>query len=89
MDQAYIIYLHQYKSIGTHWTAFDVNGDITTSFDSFEVECIPKEIKKIIDNKNITINIYRIQASDSIMCGYIYTEFIDFMLKGKSFFRLY
>ena len=43
---------------------------------------IPKEMKKIIRNKNIT-NIYRIQAYDSIMCGYFCIGFIDFMLKGK------
>ena len=36
-------------------------------------------------NKNIT-NIYRIQAYNSIMCGYFCIGFIDFMLmlKGKS-----
>ena len=27
-------------------------------------------------------NIYRIQANESIMCGYFYAGFIDFMLKG-------
>ena len=44
---------------------------------------IPREIKKFIGSKNIT-NIYRIQADDSIMCGYFCIGFIDFMLKGKS-----
>ena len=29
-------------------------------------------------------NIYRIQAYDSIACGYFCIRFIDFMLKGKS-----
>ena len=29
-------------------------------------------------------NIYRIQAYDSIMCGYFCIEYIDFILKGKS-----
>ena len=53
-------------------------------FDNFGVEDISKEIKKFIRNKNITTNIYRIQAYDSIMCGYFCTGFIDFMLKGKS-----
>ena len=51
-------------------------------FDSFEVEHIPKEIKKFINNKNIT-NIFRIQAYESIMCGYFCIGFIDFMLVGK------
>ena len=31
----------------------------------------------------IITNIYRIQAYDSIMCGYFCIGFIDFMLKGK------
>ena len=53
-------------------------------FDSFGVEHIPKEIRKFIGNKNIVTNIYRIQAYDSIMCGYICIGFIDFLLKGKS-----
>ena len=34
--------------------------------------------------KNILTNIYRIQAYDSIMCGYFYTGFINFLLIGKS-----
>ena len=52
----------------------------------FWVEHIPKEIKKIIGKKNIITNIHRIQAYDSIMCGYFCIGFIDFMLKGKSLF---
>ena len=34
-------------------------------------------------NKNIIVNIFRIQAYDSIMCGYFCIGFIDFMLAGK------
>ena len=37
-----------------------------------------------IPNKNITTNIFRIQAYESIMCGYFFIGFIDFMLKGKT-----
>ena len=48
------------------------------------LEDIPIEIKKLIGNKNI-INIYRIQAYDSLMGGYFCIGLIDFMLKGKSF----
>ena len=51
---------------------------------SFGVEHIPKEIKTFIKNKNIKTNIFRIQAYDSIMCGYFCIGFIDFMLKGKT-----
>ena len=53
-------------------------------FNSFGAEHIPKEIKAIIKNKNITTNIFRIQAYDSIMCGYFCIGFIDFMLAGKT-----
>ena len=55
-----------------------------TYFDSFGVEHIPKEIKKFIGSKNIIANIFRIQAYDSILCGYFCIGFISFMFKGKS-----
>ena len=40
--------------------------------------------KTFIGSKNIITNIYRIQAHNSIMCGYFGIGFIDFMLKGIS-----
>ena len=43
--------------------------------------------KTFIRSKNIITNIYRIQAYNSIMCGYFgigFIDFIDFMLKGMS-----
>ena len=61
-------------------------------FDSFGIEHIPKEINKFIrskelgsavGNNEIKSNILRIQAYDSIMCGYFCIEFINYMLKGK------
>ena len=60
-----------------------MNGDNVTHFDSFEVEHIPKGIKKSISNKNIKANIYRIQANNSIMCEHFCIGFIDFVLKDK------
>ena len=47
------------------------------------VEYVPKKIKEIIGNKNIIANIFRVQANNSIMCGYFCVGFIDFMLAGK------
>ena len=83
-DGAYIINLDGYSDIGTHWVALWVNSDNNvTYFDSFGVEHIPKEVKAFIINKNIKTNIFRIQAYDSIMCGYFCIGFIDFMLAGK------
>ena len=83
-DEAYIINLDEYSDIGTHWVALYVNNNNITYFDSFGVEHIPKEIKTFINNKNITTNIFRIQAYDSIMCRYFCIGFIDFMLTGKT-----
>ena len=61
-----------------------VDDNNVTYFDSFGVEDIPKENKKLKGNKNIITNIYRIQAYDSIMWGYFCIGFIDFMLNGNS-----
>ena len=82
-DGAYVINLDEYSDIGTHWVALWVNNNNVTYFDSFGVEHIPKEIIKFIENRNIKTNIFRIQAYDSIMCGYFCIRFIDFMLAGK------
>ena len=51
-------------------------------FDSFGVEHIPKEIKRFAGHKSI--NIFRIQADNSVMCGYFCIGFIDFMFAGRS-----
>ena len=83
-DGAYIINLDEYANICTHWVALWINNNNVTCFDSFELEHIPKEIIKFIENRNIKTNIFRIQAYDPIMCGYFCIGFIDFMFKGKS-----
>ena len=79
----YIINFDEYKSKGAHWIAVYVNGDTVTYFDRFGFEHFPKEIKKFISSRNIITGIYRIQAWNSIMCGYFCVGFIDFILKGK------
>ena len=81
---AYVINLDEYNDIGTHWVALYVNNKTITYFDSFVVEHIPKEIMKFIVRKKVIANIYRIQAYDSIMCGYFCIGFINFMFNGKS-----
>ena len=55
-----------------------------TYLDYFGAEHIPKEIKTFAGNKNTKTNIFRIQAYDSIMCGYFCVGSIDFMLAGKN-----
>ena len=43
-----------------------------------------KQTKKIIGNKNIVTNIYRVLANDSISWVYVCARFDNFMLKDKS-----
>ena len=83
-DGAHVINLDVYSNVGTHWIALYVKNNDITYFNSFGVEHIPKEIKAFIKNRNIKTNIFRIQAYDSIMCGYFCIGFIDFMLAGKT-----
>ena len=52
-DRAYVINLDEYSDIGTHWIALYGFNNNVTYFDSFGIEHIPKEISKIIRNKNI------------------------------------
>ena len=52
-------------------------------FDRFRIEHVPEEIKELVGNKNIKANIFRVQAKNSVMCGYFCIGFIDFMLAGK------
>ena len=88
-DGAYVINLDEYSDIGTHWIALYVNTKTVTYFNSFGVEHIPKQIKNFINNKNIISNMFRIQAYDSVMCGYFCTGFINFMFKGNSLTDLF
>ena len=62
-----------------------VHNDDVTYFDYFGVENIPKGIKTfIVCSLSITTNIFRIQAYDSIMCGYFCISFSDFVLPVKT-----
>ena len=90
---AYVINLDEYENTGTHWVALLVKPKYAVYFDSFGIEHIPKEINKFIRSKElghafgnnyIKSNIFRIQAYDSIMCGYFCIECINYMLKGKT-----
>ena len=69
-DGTYIINFGEYSDIRTHWVALYVQNNDVIYFDSFGVEPIPKEIRTLINNKNIKANVFRMQAYDSIMRGY-------------------
>ena len=80
-DGAYVVNLDEYSDIGTHWVASHVNNKTVTYFDSFGIEHISKEVKKLDNNKNIIANIFRIGFYN---VRYFCIAFIDFMFMGKS-----
>ena len=81
---AYIINLDEYADVGTHRISLNVENNEVIYFDSFGVEHIPKEIKRLTGHKDTKTSIFRIQADNSIMCGYFCIGFVDFMFAGRS-----
>ena len=84
---AYIINFDEYEWIVTQWIALYVNAKKVTYFDGFGVVHIQKKVRTFIENKKVIKNTYRIQAYDSIMCGYFCIRFIDFKLKSIRVFK--
>ena len=91
-DGAYVINLVEYSDIGTHRVALyvsraspkDVKNNGVTYFGSFRVEHIPKEIKAFIDHSlTMKTNIFRIQAFDSIMCGYFVQDLLILCIQER------
>ena len=80
---AYVINLDEYEDAGTHWIALYVKNEKVVYFDSFGVEHVPKDIN-FFKNKDNIANIFRLQAYDSIMCGYFCIKFIDYMFDDKT-----
>ena len=80
---AYVRNLDQYGYVGSHWIALFYGRSEIVYFNSFGVEHVSEEIKEFIGNKNIIANIFRAQPNDSMICGYSFIRFIDFMLSGK------
>ena len=75
-DGAYVINLDEYADVGTHWIALFCKRSEIVYFDSFGVEYVPEEIKEFIGTKSIKANIFRVQAGNSIMCGYFWIRWI-------------
>ena len=86
-DGAYIINLDEYANVGTHWIALFCKKNEIVYFNSFGVEYISEDIQEFIKefpgNINIKTNTFRVQEDNSIMCGYFYIVFIDFIVAGK------
>ena len=77
-DGAYVINLNELQT-QVH-IGLLCNKNEIVYFDSFCVEHVPEEIKEFIRNKNIIANIFRVQANNSVMCGYFC---IGFIVAGK------
>ena len=78
-----MINLDEYPDVGTYWIALFCKKNEIVYFGSFGVEHVPEEIKEFIGNKNIKVNIFRVQANGLVMCGYFCIGFINSMLAGK------
>ena len=81
---AYVINLDKYADVGIHWIALYAKKNEVIYFDSFGVEHVPKEVKRFIGHKVIKTNIFRMQAYNSMKCGYFCIGFIDFMFTNKT-----
>ena len=82
-DGACVINLDECADVGTHRIALFCNRSGIVYFDSFGVEHVSEKIKEFIGNKIIIANIFRVQANNSVMCGYFCIGFIDFTFAGK------
>ena len=83
-DGAYAINLDEYAGVDTNRVALVCNRTEAVYFDTFGFEHVPDEILKFMENKNIKANIFRVQANNSIRCGYFCIGVIDFILAGKT-----
>ena len=69
-DGAYIINLNDKQSKRTHWVPLFIDRSKAVCFDSFGIECILQKVLIKVKDNSITLNIFRIQSDDSIMCGF-------------------
>ena len=79
-----MINLDDKKCKGTHWVSLFIDRNTAIYFDSFEIEFIPQEVLNKIRDKSITHNIFRIKDNESIICGFYFIAFIEYMLAGKT-----
>ena len=83
-DGTYLINIDETNSKGIHWVSLFIDKNLAVYSDSFEIEYIPQKILNKIKDKSITHNIFRIQDNESVMCGFYYIAFIEYMFAGKT-----
>lgn len=88
-EQFYIVNLDDKEGPGTHWVVIFNIGEQCIYFDSFAVDPPEEVISRMRQtNKKMIANIYRIQAIDSINCGFFCIYVVDQLLKGKNFISI-
>ena len=73
----------------THWVSLFVDRNTAVYIDSFGIEYIQQEVLSKIRDKSATHNIFRIQDNESMVGGSYCITFIEYMLAGNTFVRLY
>ena len=81
----YGVNLNDRQSKETHSVSLFIDRIITVYFESSGIEYIPPELLDKIKDKFITYNIFGIHSDDSIMCGFYFIVFIEYMITGKTF----
>ena len=74
-------YAVYFDSFGIEHIPKEINKFIPSK--ELRAKALGPAVGSAVGNNYIKSNIFRIQAYDSIMCGYFCIEFINYMLKGK------
>ena len=80
---AYVMNLDEYPNVGTRCMASFCKRSEIVYINSFGAEHFSEEIKEFNRKEKIIANIFRVQANNSIICGYFCIWFINFLLAGK------
>ena len=62
-DGTYLINPDEYADVRTHGITLFCNRSEIVYFGSFGVEHVPEEMKEFIRNKNIKVNLFRVQKT--------------------------
>ena len=84
-DEPYVKSLNDKNCTGTHWVSLFIHKKVAIYFDSFGTEYIPQELLNKIKDTSITHNTFRMQDNESIMCGFYFIAFAEYMLARKTF----
>ena len=80
----YVTNINDNKVKRTHRVSLFIDQNTAVYFDSFLIKYIPQEVLNKSKIKLLRNNIFVIQDSESIMCGYYGITFIEYMLAWKT-----